>query len=135
MRRYTTNPFYAYLAPDATSDRKAFLLARTTDFAVSVRELTKGHYDTLPPESAQRSFMADLLATCAAHDRLLLSRTRTTRPILSKRLARRPPCFIRGRYKRFHADVRDAAPDFNSSAYREHIRAAVSSQHDRHFWC
>ena len=27
--------------------------------------------------------------------------------------------------------MRDAAPDFNSSAYREHIRAAVSSQHGR----
>ncbi|KAJ8606755.1 hypothetical protein CTAYLR_009566 [Chrysophaeum taylorii] len=46
---------------DAAS-RKAFLLQLTTDFTMSVRETTRGHYDMLPRESAERGFMADLLA-------------------------------------------------------------------------
>lgn len=51
------------LAPSATaSSRQALLLQLTTDFSMSVRETTRGHYDMLPRQSEQRRFMADLLS-------------------------------------------------------------------------
>lgn len=47
---------------ETASSRKAFLLQLTTEFTMSVRETTRGHYDMLSRESAERGFMADLLS-------------------------------------------------------------------------
>lgn len=53
----------------APSSRKAFLLQLTTDFTMSVRETSRGHYDMLSRQSAERGFMADLLSHYRAfHD-------------------------------------------------------------------
>jgi len=43
------------------ADRKAYLLELTTGFAMAVRETTRGYYELLSRDSADRAFMSDLL--------------------------------------------------------------------------